>query len=346
MRALTVQPRRPGSLRVGEVPDPARLPTQVLVRGLWVGVCGTDHDIIGGGHGEPPEGQDVLILGHESLGEVVESPETSALQPGDLVVGIVRRPDPVPCSCCGRGRPDMCRNGLYTERGIKQRNGFGSELWTDEEPNLVKVDPALRDLSVLLEPASVVAKAWDRIDRLASQNCAEASIVVVTGAGSIGLLAAVLARQRGLDVHVLDVVEEGPKPELVREVGGTYHTTRLSDLDLHPDIVLECSGVAEVFLDVLQHTAHNGIVCLLGVSQGRQLHFDAGLANRALVLENDVVFGSVNAARPHYGIAAEALMQADPRWLDRMITRRVPLSEYAAAFEPSSDIKVVLDLTR
>src|SRR5207253_7928632 len=113
--------------RLDEVPAPPASEGAVLVRALSLGICGTDREIIDGDYGWPPPGVDRLIIGHESLGVVEQAPEDSGFAHGNLVVGIVRRPDPVPCACCAINEWDMCRNGLFTERGIKQRNGYGSE---------------------------------------------------------------------------------------------------------------------------------------------------------------------------------------------------------------------------
>lgn len=346
MRALTVRPGDPASLEVSDLPDPRRDPQDVFVRGLAVGICGTDREIVEGGHGITPPGRERLVLGHESLGEVVEAPPESALRSGDLVVGVVRRPDPVSCSCCAQGRFDMCRNGLYTERGIKERDGFAAEAWTDREEYLVPVDAALRDVAVLVEPASVVAKAWATIDTLAADGCRDVTTAAITGAGPVGLLAALMARRRDLEVHVFDLVEDGPKPELVARLPATYHVEPLSQSRLAPDVVLECTGVPSVFVEALQASATNGITCLLGVSPPQTLVLDAGSVNRNIVLGNDVVFGSVNAARAHYAAAAAALAGADRSWLEGMITRRVPLADAPAAFRRGGDVKVVLDLTR
>src|SRR5262249_28074457 len=107
-----------------------------------------------------------LVLGHESLGVVEAAPPGCGFAPGDLVVGIVRRPDPEPCPACAVGEWDMCRNGRYTERGIKERHGYGAERFRIEPDFAVKVDPALGVLGVLLEPASILAKAWDHTERI------------------------------------------------------------------------------------------------------------------------------------------------------------------------------------
>ncbi|MFC4104756.1 glucose 1-dehydrogenase [Micromonospora zhanjiangensis] len=348
MRAITVTPGQADSVRlVHDHPEPPAEEGAVLVEALAVGVCGTDQEIIGGHYGEPVPGTDTLVLGHESLGRVLEDP-SGKLEPGDLVAGIVRHPDPVPCPNCAVDEWDMCRNGQYTEHGIKGLPGFARDRWRIEPKYAVRLDPSLGEVGVLLEPTSVVAKAWDHIDRIGARATWEPRTALVTGAGPIGLLAALLAVQHGLTVHVLDRATEGRKPELVRALGATYHNGTVADLDLDPDVLLECTGAPPVVLDAMCEVGPNGIVCLTGVSSGgRTIDFDAGALNRALVLENNVVFGSVNANRRHWELAARALNEADPDWLASMITRRVPVEEYADAYAPTGDdIKVVVDFTR
>jgi glucose 1-dehydrogenase len=328
------------------VPEPSAEQGDVLVEGLALGICGTDVEIVNGKYGTPPDGEERLILGHESLGRVRECPEGSGLSPGDLVVGIVRRPDPEPCFCCGRGEFDFCRNGLYTERGIKQRHGFGSERWRVESEYAVRLDPEMEAVGVLLEPTSVVTKAWEQIERIGDRACHDLRSVLVTGAGPIGLLAAMLGAQRGLEVHVLDTVNEGVKPELVHALGATYHSDGVRAVGV-VDVAIEATGVGEVVVDALGITAAGGIVCLTGVSSGgHSIDVDIGAFNRTMVLGNDVVFGSVNANRRHYEAAAEALGRADQEWLGRVITRRVPLSRWAEALDKKGhdDVKVVVSL--
>jgi glucose 1-dehydrogenase len=257
----------------------------------------------------------------------------------------VRRPDPVPCPNCAVGEWDMCRNGRYTERGIKGRNGYASDRYRIRPDYAVKVDAGLDRVGVLVEPASVVAKAWEHIGRIGTRAHWQPSRVVVIGAGPIGLLAALLGRQRGLDVVVFDQVTEGPKPKLVADLGATYRTGSISDACATADIVIECTGVSSLVLEVLGRTAPDGIVCLTGVSSGgRHLTIDAAQVNRAMVLGNDVVFGSVNANRRHYETAAEALAQAERSWLERLITRRVPVEHWAEALTRRvDDVKPVVE---
>ena len=348
MRALTVTPGSPGSAAVREVPAPVPGQDDLLVDGLAVGVCGTDREIAAGEYGWAPPGEDHLVLGHESLGRVRKAPEGSGFAPGDLVVGVVRRPDPVPCGACAHGAFDMCRNGRYTERGIKELPGYASEQWCVEAGYAVRLDPGLGDVGVLLEPTSVVAKAWQQIERIGGRSWFEPRTVLVTGAGPIGLLAAVLGVQRGLEVHVLDRVADGVKPDLVRDLGATYHSDGFDAAVAagHPDVVIEATGAAALVLAAMGGTGSYGLTCLTGVSPaGRRVEWDAGGLNRSMVLENDAVFGSVNANLDHYRAAADALARADRAWLDRLITRRVPLDSAAEALRPDpDDVKTVITL--
>ncbi|WP_116047701.1 glucose 1-dehydrogenase [Amycolatopsis palatopharyngis] len=349
MRALTVVPGERDSLAVVQAPEPEPGPGELLVDGLAVGVCGTDKEIAGGEYGVAPEGSSRLVLGHESLGRVARAPQGSGFEPGDLVVGVVRRPDPVPCGACAHGEFDMCRNGKYTERGIKGIDGFASERWLVECDYAVKLDPALAGTGVLLEPTTVVAKAWEQIDKVGSRAWFDPRSVLITGAGPIGLLAAMIGAQRGLDVHVLDRVTDGPKPGLVAELGATYHHEGMAEVasEVEPDVVIEATGAGALVIDAMTITGPYGIVCLTGVSSpGRPLRFDAGEVNREVVLENDAIIGSVNANLNHYRMAAGTLAKADADWLARLITRKVPLTEFASAFTAGDDdVKVVLDLT-
>ena len=317
----------------------------MLVETLAVGICGTDREIVDGEYGEAPAGDDHLVLGHESVGRVAEAPDGCGLGTGDLVVGIVRRPDPVPCANCAVDEWDMCRNGRYTERGIKGRHGYASERYRIHPEFAVPLDPRLDRVGVLLEPTSVVAKAWEHLEKIGHRAAWSPKKVLVTGAGPIGLLAALLGVQRGLDVRVLDRVTDGPKPKLVADLGASYFTD-VHEVDADAEIVLECTGVAALVVDVMQRNAHNAVVCLTGVSaRGRSLSVDVGGFNRGVVLENDVVFGSVNANRRHYEQAAKALADADHAWLERLISRRVPLEDYEQALERhDDDVKVVLQL--
>jgi threonine dehydrogenase-like Zn-dependent dehydrogenase len=341
VQALSIIPRRAGSLALGAVGEPPARQGAVLVRAVALGVCGTDRELIAGDYGEAPRGAERLVLGHESLGRVLEAPQASGLRAGDAVVGIVRRPDPVPCANCASGEWDMCRNGLYTERGIKQADGFAAELWRAEPQFLVKVSSSLGLAGALLEPASVLAKAWEHIERIGARAHWAPRRVLVTGAGPVGLMAALLGVQRGLEVHVFDRNEAGPKPGLVRELGAAYHV-RYPGLEF--DIVLECTGAPAVIAQAAAGCTPDGIVCLTGLGpEHSRTGFDLAALNRSLVLENRVIFGSVNANRRHYEAAAQALERAERGWLERVITRRLPLAAWREAYERrENDVKTVI----
>jgi len=347
MRALTVLPGVANSLRLDEVPEPPLSEGSVLARAIVLGVCGTDREIMAGKYVAAPVGQERLILGHESLGRVEQAPRDSGFAPGDLIVGFVRHPDPVPCPACAAGEWDMCLNGEYTEHGIKARNGFGADLFRIEPEFAIKVDPGLEILGVLIEPTSVVAKAWDHIEAVGRRSRSwPPKTVLVTGAGPIGLLAALIGVQRGLEVHLLDRNATGPKPELARGLGAKYHTNDIGTVDLQPDILIECTGAVPVITGALQRVAPSGIVCLAGVTPaGHVAEIDVGAWNRTMVMNNQVVFGCVNGNRAYYEAAAQALAKADKAWLRRLITRRVPLERWQDALEHRrGDIKVIIDI--
>lgn len=348
MQALTVQPGKAGTLAVGEVEEPQPGPDELLVDGLAIGVCGTDKEIASGEYGWAPPGREKLVIGHESLGRVAEAPSGSSFSEGDLVVGVVRRPDPVPCRACAHGEFDMCRNGRYTERGIKEIDGYGSTRWRVETDYAVALDAHLKDVGMLMEPTTVVAKAWEQVRRVGQRAYFEPERALITGAGPIGLLAALLSVQQGLDTHILDRVTDGPKPGIAAALGATYHHDDIDSVAsrLQPDIVIEATGAGPVVFGAIANTSAYGIVCLTGVSPtGRRLQIDAGAVNRELVLENDAVVGSVNANLRHYRQAADALAKADKDWLASLITRRVPLRKATDAFTAQpDDVKVVITL--
>jgi glucose 1-dehydrogenase len=344
LRAVTVIPGRAGSARLDEVPEQGAELGSVVVEAMAVGVCGTDVEIAAGLYGWPPPGRERLILGHESLGRVLD-PGPSGFAVGDHVVGIVRRPDPEPCANCAVGEWDMCSNGGYTERGIKQLDGFMADRWRIEPEYAFKVvDRSLGLLGVLLEPTTVVAKAWEHIAMIGRRSFWDPGTVLVVGAGPIGLLAALIGVQYGGEVHVLDRVTSGRKPALVEALGATYHTGTVSELGLSPDIVVECTGVAQLVRDVANAAAPGGIVCLTGVGPPAAPDGSATTLATDAVLKNLVMFGSVNANRRHYYRAAQVLARADRSWLEQLVTRKVDPDAFEQALDrDSDDIKVVIE---
>jgi threonine dehydrogenase-like Zn-dependent dehydrogenase len=346
VKAITVEPHQPRTARLEDIPEPDEGAGSVLVEAIAVGVCGTDTEIVDGKYGWAPPGKKRLVLGHESLGRVLDPGPNGALKKGDLVVGIVRRPDPVPCPNCAVGEWDMCRNGQYTERGIKEIDGYMSERWRIEPEYAMKIDPGLGLLGVLLEPTTVVTKAWEQVVAVGQRAFWTPQTLLVTGAGPIGLLAALVGRQHGLDVHVLDRVETGLKPELVRELGATYHCGSVLDIGFEPDVIIECTGVGSVIGDSIHKISSGGIVCLTGVGAGGVASRAVGDVAAAVVLKNNVVVGSVNANKRHWYKATQTLARADRKWLRRLITRCEKPEDFQHALRRQpDDIKVVIQFS-
>jgi len=357
MRAVIVTPKKPGSGRLAEVPDPRPRDGEVLVQVHEVGLDGTDAEILQGRYGEAPPGDEYLIIGHESLGRVAEVANgAEGLSPGDWVVAIVRRPDPVPCRNCADGEWDMCLNGQYTERGIKGRHGFLAELYTESPDFLVKVPADVAAVAVLLEPLGIVEKAVEQIKKIQERLVWRPKRAVVLGAGPVGLLAGMLLRLEGIDVYFYDTTERGLKSDLAECIGANFIWARERKLD-HGlteeigavDIVLEATGFSPLAFDAMDMVAPNGIVCLTGVSAGaRKLEVSADHLNLEMVLSNKVVFGTVNANRRHFESGVRHLQEMEKRWpgiLSRMITQRLPLTDFPRAFERTPDrLKSVVEM--
>jgi glucose 1-dehydrogenase len=202
-------------------------------------------------------------------------------------------------------------------------------------------------VGVLAEPASVLAKAWDHIERIGHRAAWKPRNVLITGAGPIGLLGALMGAQRGLEVHVLDRVESGPKPELVKQLGAHYHAGSVNKIGLRPDIIIECTGAAPVIGQCMEQLGNDGIMALVGVSShGQKTDLDLGTINRTMVLDNQVIFGTVNAGRGHWEAAVKSLQQADRGWLSRLISRKEKFANWQRALERrADDIKVVIELS-
>jgi glucose 1-dehydrogenase len=329
MRALVLRGHAgSGRVAVEEVAEPDCADGELLVEGIAIGVCGTDRRLVQ----HPPRsaaGGEGLVLGHESLGRIIQAPAGSGFEPGDLVAGVVRRPDPVPCFFCARGEFDLCENGQFVERGISGKDGYGSERYRLEADYAVRVDPALGLAGVLVESASIVAKAWERLDGIVWRRRARA---LAMGAGPIGLLAAWLGVRRGYEMHVLDWVEDGRKPEQARAIGAVYHTSART-LPGGFDAVLECTGA--LVGEAIAQTSPSGALCLLAGSLERS---DGPLDNKAIV-------ATVNSNRRHFEAGHDALTDADPAWLGRLLGPCVGLEEWRSAFDVGPDtIKAVICL--
>lgn len=347
MRAVAVYPSSK-EVRIADHPEP-RLehPTDVLARVLEVGICGTDREIARFEYGTPPVGQDYLVLGHESLVEVLEvGPEVTGLKPGDLAVPMVRRPcASKACVACTAGRADFCITGQYEERGIFKRNGYMTERIVDDARWFVRVPRELRQIGVLIEPLTVAAKGvieagkilqrFPWLDGSARDHGLKA---VVIGAGAVGLLGAMGLRSLGFDTWVWSRgPEDSGQARLMEAIGAHYQSNAKRPLtELAHDVgdiafMFEATGVARVAVDAIGTLGPNGALCLSGVfAPTGEVPTDIGSLLRTLVLRNQLVFGTVNAGPDAFRAAVAALGDFAQRWpkeIGSLITSHSPLEE-------------------
>jgi threonine dehydrogenase-like Zn-dependent dehydrogenase len=364
MRAVAVTPARK-AIELIEHPRPVlETATQVLLRVLEVGVCGTDREICAFDYGTPPPGSGHLVIGHESLTEVVEvGPDVTAVEPGDLVVPTVRRPCPhAHCFPCRNGRPDFCRTGDIRERGIKEAHGFMTELVVEEQAYLNAVPRELREVAALVEPLTIAEKSllqlFDLQERLPwgcphaeTQGRGHCHRALVLGAGPVGLLGAMALLVRGFETFVFarDVATSA-KGEMARRFGARYVSAGDVPLDALRDrfgafdVIYEAAGSSRLAFDSLSALGPNGVAILTGVPglRGRS-EVDTDRVMRNLVLQNQIILGTVNAGRDGFGAAVSDLAEFKRRWpavLPGLITGRHPIESYRdLLLGPPSGIK-------
>jgi threonine dehydrogenase-like Zn-dependent dehydrogenase len=360
MQAIALVPGTT-NIRLVDRPEPEiRSPRDVKLRVLQVGICGTDREEAAGGRADAPPGQPELVIGHEMIGQVVATgPAVRAVQAGDYAVVTVRRPCGH-CPPCAGNRSDLCESGDYTERGIRRRDGFQTQVVVDEEPYLVKVPADLGARAVLAEPTSVAEKAINEALGVQKARLPDAADpvawirgkkVLVAGLGPIGLLAALALTLRGASVLGLDIVLPGsPRPRLLEQIGGTYvggPGVRAESLGEHFGqiaLIVEATGVAALGI--------NGVYVLTGIPGGdRPVTVDGPSLMRQLVLRNQVMIGSVNASPRDWQMAVEDLAAAHRRWpavLDALVTDRLPYGEFARALSHHGpdEIKTVIEWAR
>ena len=359
MRALTVIPKKPGSAEVREVPDPVPADDEVVVDVVRVGLCGTDAEIDHGEYGVAPLGSDFLILGHESFGRV-SRPARPTKESGPVlaestpVVASVRRPDR--CPNCSRGEADMCLWGDYTERGIRGLHGFCAERYAERPEYLFAVPEEIAAVAVLLEPLSISEKGWRQVSAAQRRMTIwEPRRAIVTGAGPVGILAAVLLRLRGLDVTVVERTAKPDRRALLARIGVGYAATSVTPLDEvagpkgHADVILEATGSSEVAFAAMDLVGPNGALILTSVTGGtRSLEVPADDINKRLVLSNALVLGTVNANAVDFRQGLVDLAAAERRWpgfLLSLITRRVPLEKATEALRHDpAQIKQVVEI--
>lgn len=361
MQAVVVTPPTPGAT-LKEVPEAELGRGEVRVRVLECGVCGTDRDIVSGEYGTPPPGASELILGHENLGIVdATAPGVPSWKRGDLVVATVRRGCGI-CRFCLTNQSDFCETGRFTERGIRGRDGYFAEYYTEIPDYLVRVPSALRDVAVLLEPLSVVEKAYhegrlvlDRRGSTPGHAPPREPAALVAGTGAIGMLAAFLLRSEGYAVTAIDRHgEDTPAAALLERIGATHVNASAGVASLGErkfEMIVEASGSAPLDIDLLRTLGPNGALVLTGIpAAGRPpIPVEAGLVLRDLVLANQAIVGSVNANRSYFEQGIRHLQLFRRLWGDAVagvVTERRPLAEYASVLgdRTSGGMKSVLTI--
>lgn len=347
------------NVRIADRPEP-RKPrgSEVRLRPIEVGICGTDREIFAFEHGAPPPGSKDLVLGHEAIAEIVEvGPEVLWASKGDLVVPMVRRPCPNPrCAACQAGRAEYCATGEFSERGILHADGFMTESFLEEERYLVPVPRVLEDVAVLVEPLSVVAKGVDELESIHARFGFDLPRPrgLVLGAGPVGLLAAMTMRAEDIDTYVFSrEAEDSNRAELIRSFGATYISAGRTPLEKLTerigvvDDVFEAVGVPEVAFGALPAMAANGVMVLSGIpAQRGAVPADLSRWMRDIVLKNQVLLGTVNAGRGAFESAVhrlEQFMLLFPDSVRSMITRS-PLDQAPDVLVRGRGIKDVIQI--
>jgi glucose 1-dehydrogenase len=353
LKAIAIVPGTAGSHLVERTEPSITTQDEVKVRMIRVGICGTDRKEVSGDRAETPDGLKDLVIGHEMFGQVVSvGSSVTRVKPGDYAVFTVRR-GCGECACCLMNRADMCETGKYHERGIHGLDGYQTEQVVDREQYIVRVPAELEPVGVLMEPLSIVEKAIDEALRVQTVRCPDAATIpdwlhgrrcLVAGLGPVGLLAAMILRLRGGEVYGLDVVDANTaRPKWLVGIGGRYIDGREVPADQVKkkiggmDFILDASGVAKLEFNLLDALARNGMYVLTGIPSGdRPLQIAGDELIRQLVLENQVMLGSVNAARGHFQMAADDLAQAHLRWgvqIAALITNRYSPDQFQGLME-------------
>jgi threonine dehydrogenase-like Zn-dependent dehydrogenase len=368
MKAIAVVPGTKQMNLVDRLEPAVEEPDEIKVRILRVGICGTDREEAAGGRSKAVEGSSDLVIGHEMLGQVVDAgASVTRVKPGDIAVFTVRR-GCGECVPCLMNRSDMCLSGNYRERGIWGRDGYQCEYVVDKEQYVVQLPPELEPIAVLTEPMSVCEKAIDESIRIQTSRLPDAGSspdwlfgkkCLIAGLGPIGLLAGIALVLRGANVYGLDIVaEDSSRPQWFKTIGGKYIDGRkipaeqIDERIGYMDMIFEATGIASLEYNLLDVLAIDGVYVLTGIPGGdRPLEITGSKLIRQLVLKNQVMIGSVNAARGHFQLAVNDLIQAYLRWgthMEKLITHRHRFTDFSTALtqHPQDEIKVVIEWSR
>lgn len=365
MKAIAIIPQTKNIQEIDIDTPSINNPDEIKIKILQVGICGTDREEVSGGRATAPRGESNLVIGHEMFGEVVEvGKSVSKAKAGDYAVFTVRR-GCKECSACLNNRSDMCYTGNYTERGIKGADGYQTEYAVDKEQYVIKVPDDIKDIGVLTEPMSVAAKAIDEAILVQSARMKDFEDVdkwlngkraLITGLGPIGLLAAFALRLKGAEVVGLDIVnEQSIRPQILEKIGGKYlngkeiNTLNVDDSLGQIDFIFDATGVAKLEFEIIDALGINGIYVITGIPHGdHPITISGAELMQQLVLKNQIVLGSVNAAPYHYEQAVNYLSESKKRWpeeIKNVITHRFSPADYQHAFEKVSvnEIKAIID---
>ncbi|SFE12487.1 glucose 1-dehydrogenase [Nitrosomonas sp. Nm166] len=365
MKAIAIIPGTT-NLSLIDRPEPQiQADDEIKIKTWYVGICGTDREIVSGGRADAPRERNELIIGHEMFGQIVEmGSSVTKVKLGDFAVFAVRR-GCGQCTACLNNRSDMCYTGNYTERGIKGADGYQAEYIVDKEQYIVKVPEPLKDIGVLTEPMSVAAKAIDEAIRVQAArlkdfddpvNWLKGKKALVAGMGPIGLMAAFALKIKGAEVIGLDIVDEDSyRPRILKEIGGTYidgRQVKVTDIDEQIgqiDFVFEAAGIAKLQFQLIDTLGINAIYMATGIPSDKHTPaFDGGTLMQQLVLKNQIVLGSVNASVDHYDQAVHYLEKSLKLWpntIEKIITYKFPYTDFDAAlhYHSADEIKVVID---
>lgn len=365
MKAITLKPQTT-DIKLEDVEEPQiKKDTEVKMKVLSVGICGTDREETSGGRADAPQGSERLIIGHEMVGQVVEvGNAVKKVTAGDYAVFTVRR-GCGECEACEADRYDMCYTGKYKERGIRSLNGYQAEFAVDDEKYIIKIPEEIKDIAVLTEPTTVVVKAIDVAEkiqkhRLPQKEGAKSSLdgktALIAGLGPIGLLAGMVLALRGAKIVGIDIVDENSaRPKIFNEFGGTYLNEKNHSMEdiskKYPqiDIIVEAAGIANLDFQLFDLLGINGIYVLTGVpSEGKPLEVSGGHLMKQIVMKNQVVVGSVNASFDHFHQAVNDLKDGLSQWKEtvaKIISHKIPYQDFKKVLQnhSSDEIKVIIN---
>jgi glucose 1-dehydrogenase len=336
MKAIAVHPGKANSIHLREIPEPtvADVPDGrgVLVEVIRVGVDGTDKEINAAEYGAAPPGDEFLVTGHESFGRVVEvGPNVpTTIRPGTYVVASVRRPG---SSIYGKiGLQDFTTDDVYYERGINLLHGYLTELYVEDHQYVFPLPASLAEVGVLLEPTTVAEKGVNHAFEIQRRlRVWEPRRACVLGSGTVGLLTALVARLRGLELTVYSLPQKPNRnADLIEQLGGVYVSSQEQTLAQASeargpfDLIVDATGFSPIVWEAAEVLGKNGVLVLASITGGdRKVEINSDRINQGFVLGNKVMVGTVNASPNDFRSGVDDLIKAEavyPGWLAQLLT--------------------------